>query len=237
MRIALLADIHANLPALEACLSHSKAQGAEAFAFLGDLVGYGTEPAEVVHRIMDMERDGAVVIQGNHDALAVRPPDQVRTLADSTAAWTHAQLNDDQRRFLDRLPLIARMDRALLVHATADNPEAWHYADSPVVAGASLEAAKNDPEVRYVFGGHVHRQTLFYQGTDARLIAFSPTPGVPVPVPGHRYWLATVGSVGQPREGDSRAMYALFDARRSSLTFYRVGYDRRITAGKSSGRN
>jgi diadenosine tetraphosphatase ApaH/serine/threonine PP2A family protein phosphatase len=230
MRLALLSDIHANLRALEACLQHAQAQGATQYAFLGDLVGYGAEPAAVVRRILGLKQDGAVVLKGNHDALAVAPHSSTTTMADSTAAWTHDQLGAELRASLDALPMTARLGRALLVHATADKPEAWRYAYDAQIASLSLDAARTQADVRYVFGGHVHRQSLYYRGTDDQLMAFAPTAGVPIPVPGHRYWLATIGSVGQPRDGDTRAMYALFDDQRSTLAFHRVDYDHQAAA-------
>jgi len=225
MRIALLSDLHANLRALDACLAHARTQGATQFAFLGDLVGYGAEPSAVVQRVMDLGEQGALVLRGNHDTFAVTPAAHASTLGESTALWTHDQLNATERSFLAGLPLTARLGRALLVHATADKPEAWRYAYDAQVAGLSLDAARAEPEVRYVFGGHVHLQSLYYRGSDDQLIAFHPRSGVTIPVPGHRYWLATVGSVGQPRDGDTRAMYAVFDAERATLAFHRVDYD------------
>lgn len=230
MRLALLSDIHANLRALEACLDHARAKGATDFAFLGDLVGYGAEPGAVVRRIMALGQEGAIVLKGNHDEMAVSPPQDSSTLGDSTAAWTHGQLDEAERAYLSALPMTARTGRALLVHATADKPSAWRYAYDAQIASLSLDAAMAEPDVRYVFGGHVHRQSLYYRGSDDQLLAFAPTAGVPIPVPGHRYWLATIGSVGQPRDGDTRAMYAMFDAQRSSLAFYRVDYDHQAAA-------
>lgn len=225
MRIALLSDLHANLRALEACLAHARTQGATQFAFLGDLVGYGAEPSAVVQRVMDLGEQGALVLRGNHDTFAVTPASHASTLGESTALWTHDRLSAAERSFLAGLPLTARLGRALLVHATADKPEAWRYAYDAQVAGLSLDAARADADLRYVFGGHVHRQSLYYRGSDDQLIAFRPTPGIAIPVPGHRYWLATVGSVGQPRDGDTRAMYAVFDVEHSTLAFHRVDYD------------
>ena len=98
-------------------------------------------------------------------------------------------------------------------------------------AGAGLEAAQAaEPSTRRVFCGHVHHQRLYYTGRGRALMEFTPQPGVAVPVSGHRRWLATVGSVGQPRDGDVRAMYALFDATQQRLAFHRVAYDHRAAA-------
>jgi diadenosine tetraphosphatase ApaH/serine/threonine PP2A family protein phosphatase len=225
MKLALLSDIHANLGALEACIAHAGAQGAGRFAVLGDLVGYGAQPGEVVRRVRELAASGAIVLQGNHDALAVAPPAAARTLDESGAAWTHSRLAGDELAFLAGLPLIATDGAAFLVHASADAPRRWLYVDNEQRAQASLDAACADPQVRYVFGGHVHQQTLYFRGTGRGLMAFEPTPGAAIPVPAHRRWIATVGSVGQPRDGNPAAMYAIFDAARAELSFHRVAYD------------
>lgn len=234
MKLALLSDIHANLHAFEACLAHAEAQGAQRVAILGDSVGYGPEPAAVVARLVQLAAQGAFVLQGNHDLAAVQPPAEPvpgapapppPTAESLSATWTRQQLAPPARAFLAALPLTARTGPCLLVHASADAPERWHYVTDERSADASLDAACTDPEVRYVFGGHVHHQRLFYRGVSHGLMRFDPRPGVPIPVPTHRRWLATVGSVGQPRDGDPRAMYALFDATTAQLCFHRVAYD------------
>lgn len=230
MKLALLSDIHANIQAFDACLTHARAQGAQQFACLGDFVGYGADPAAVVQRVQDLAGEGALLVKGNHDAMAVAPPAVVKTVGDSTAAWTHAQLDDRQRQFLHELPLTLQHGATLLVHASLDGPELWRYVYDQRAASASLDAATNWPAVRYVFGGHVHLQTLYYRGAGAGLMKFMPTPGVAVPLPQHRHWLATIGSVGQPRDCNPQAMYALFDTAKLQLTFQRVSYDHHAAA-------
>lgn len=226
MRLALLSDIHANLRAFEACLAHARGQGATHFALLGDLVGYGAEPGAVVDMAMGMAAEGAIVLQGNHDLLAVRGGSGP-TVAEAGAGWTHEQLTPSQRDFLSSLPLTATVGEAFLVHASAEDPPAWLYVNQPVRALRSLDAACARPGIRHVFGGHVHEQCLWFAGRRGDLMPFTPTPAVPVTLPGPRRWLATVGSVGQPRDGDCRAGYALWDAAAASsrLTFHRVPYD------------
>ena len=226
MKLALMSDIHANIQAFDACLAHAKEQGSTQIALLGDLVGYGADPGAVVERSKQLVADGAWALKGNHDAMAVAPPAEVKTVGDSTAAWTHAQLNAQQRQFLDALPMTLHHGNLLLVHASVDGPELWRYVYDERSAGASLDAAAALPEVRYVFGGHVHLQTLYYRGGGGQgLMMFTPTPGIAVPVPKHRHWLATIGSAGQPRDGHTQAMYALFDTDKLQLTFHRVPYD------------
>ncbi|MCF8211175.1 MAG: metallophosphoesterase family protein, partial [Rhodoferax sp.] len=144
---------------------------------------------------------------------------------ESSAAWTHYQLKPNQRQWLAERPLTLQLGRILLVHASADQPEQWRYVYDARAALASLDAATQRAGVRYVFGGHVHVQTLYYRASGDALLPFSPQPAVPIPVPSHRIWLATIGSVGQPRDGKPLAMYALFDTVREHITFHRVAYD------------
>ena len=224
MKLALLSDIHANIQALDACLAHARARGAEQFALLGDFVGYGADPVAVLQRVQALADKGALLVKGNHDEMAVGPPLASTSLGASTAAWTHAQLDRNQLDFLDSLPLVLVHGSMALVHASLDNPERWRYVTDGRSAAASLDALAS-PEVRHVFGGHVHQQMLYYRGADGSLMQFAPTPGVAIPVPRHRHWLATLGSVGQPRDGNPQAMYALFDTGRLQLAFQRVAYD------------
>jgi diadenosine tetraphosphatase ApaH/serine/threonine PP2A family protein phosphatase len=226
MRLALLSDMHGNIQALDACLAHARAQQSQRFVFLGDMVGYGADPAAVVDRIMLMTEEGALVLKGNHDAMAIAPPAEVKTIGESSAAWSHSHLSAAQRDWIDGLPLVLQQDALLFVHASADAPELWRYVYDERAAADSLDAAISHwAGVRYVFGGHVHEQNLYYRGATDSLMKFAPQPGVPVPVPKHRQWLGTVGSVGQPRDGNVQAMYALMDTDRSQLTFHRVPYD------------
>jgi diadenosine tetraphosphatase ApaH/serine/threonine PP2A family protein phosphatase len=229
MKLALLSDLHANRQALDACLADALARGATQYAFLGDLVGYGGEPAAVVDRVMHMAGHGAWLVRGNHDDAAVAPPRGSSDADHTGAAWTRAQLNTDQRAFLAALPLVVRQDFILLVHASAHEPQRWDYVNDAAAAAASLDAAGSQGAT-HVFGGHVHEQRLFFQGAGRGVMSFAPTPGVAIPVPGHRRWLATVGSVGQPRDGRRDAMYAMFDTQAMSLQFVRVPYDHEAAA-------
>jgi len=226
MKLALLSDLHANARALEACLTHAQAQGANQWALLGDLVGYGPEPEAVVAQCQRMAEAGATVLRGNHDAMAVTPPVPASRQGEFTARWTHERLSEADRQWLASLPLTVRLESVMVVHASVNEPEQWRYVEDECSAARSLQAATDQyPEVRFVMGGHVHHQTLYYRGQGGQLMRFTPVPGVPIPVPAHRRWIATVGSVGQPRDGDTRAGYALLDLDRHQLTFWRVRYD------------
>src|SRR5213595_601687 len=218
MKLALLADIHANLQALQACLADARGRGATQYAFLGDLVGYGADPGPVLDIVMAHVAHGEWAVMGNHDEAALAPVAGSARADHAGAAWTQARLSAAQREFLASLPLSVQHGKVLLVHACAREPRRWTYITRPIEAADNMDAAQS-LGASLVFTGHVHEQRLFYQGAVGKLMAFEPTPGVAVPVRAHRQWLATVGSVGQPRDGDARAMYALYDDARAQLTF------------------
>ncbi len=229
MKLALFADLHSNLQALQACLADARARGATHFAFLGDLVGYGADPSPVLDIVMALAEDGALVVRGNHDDAALSPLANSGRADQVGAAWTYAQLSLAQREYLASLPLQQRLGPALLVHASAHHPVRWDYVNSPMMATASMNAARVQGAT-LVFGGHVHEQRLFYEGAAARVMAFEPTPGIAVPVQSRRRWVATVGSVGQPRDGRPEAMYAIYDDQAQRLLFLRMPYDHAAAA-------
>jgi diadenosine tetraphosphatase ApaH/serine/threonine PP2A family protein phosphatase len=232
MKLALIADVHANLEGLSACLDHAQSQGADRHAFLGDLVGYGADPGPVVDvvRRYVAERH-ALVVKGNHDQAAIQAEDAdtMRRAAERAIDWTRAQLAPAQREFLAALPLVVREDRVFLVHASPEEPAEWVYVTDPARAAAGLAASA---PATWVFCGHVHEPVLYTVGAAPRPVAFRPVSGVPIPVPPHRRWLAVVGSAGQPRDGNTAACYAMLDTDRASLTFHRVPYDWRVAAAK-----
>lgn len=228
MRIALLSDIHANSEALESCLAHAVTQGAERHAFLGDHVGYGGDPSGVVRVVTRHAASGAIALKGNHDEAVEKGGGYFNDAQLAAIELARTALDAEQRRFLETLPLIVREDDVCYVHASAVNPARWDYVDSPGAAERCAEAAGT----QYVFCGHVHDQTLFHETARGRMRDFRPTPGVAIPVRRTRRWVAIVGSVGQPRDRNPAAAYALFDTSLESLTFFRVAYDARAAANR-----
>jgi diadenosine tetraphosphatase ApaH/serine/threonine PP2A family protein phosphatase len=230
MKLALFADVHSNLEALEACLDDARRSGAERHAFVGDLVGYGADPVAVLDLVAGYADRGAVVVRGNHDAAAIAPAasEDMNKAAEAAVEWTRAQLSERHRRFLAALPLLHRESNALFVHASAEQPEHWTYVTDATRAAHCLRAT----DATYVFCGHVHEPVLYYTGSADRPMPFHPVPGVPIPVPPRRRWLAVVGSTGQPRDGNTAACWALCDFARSTITWRRVPYDWPAAAAK-----
>jgi diadenosine tetraphosphatase ApaH/serine/threonine PP2A family protein phosphatase len=228
LAIALLADIHGNLEALEACLKHAAATGATRHVFLGDFVGYGADPEAVVTLVARFAGEGAVVVQGNHDEAIAKRAGYMNESTKHSIEWTREALSGGSRAFLEGLPLIVRDGAVCYVHASAHNPARWDYVDTPATARRSAEAA----QATYTFSGHVHDQALYFEGARGIWSVFQPIPGSPVPIRARRRWLAIAGSVGQPRDGNPAAAYALFDPVREEITFHRVAYDNLRAARK-----
>lgn len=231
MIIALLSDIHGNLEALEACLTHAGERRPDRYAFLGDLVGYGADPQKVVDIVARYAAEGAIVVKGNHDEAVTRTPRYMNDSLRAVINWTRETLSEEAKSFLAALPMCIRQDEMCFVHASAASPERWDYIDSPSAAHRSIDAAN----AAYTFAGHVHDQTLYFSGARGKPGVFRPVPGRAIPVGRHRRWLAIVGSVGQPRDNNPAAAYAQFDTGLERITFHRVPYDHLAAAEKIRG--
>jgi diadenosine tetraphosphatase ApaH/serine/threonine PP2A family protein phosphatase len=228
VRIALLSDIHANLEALDACLVHARSRGADRHALLGDFVGYGADAVAVVDIVIRTSADGGIAIKGNHDAAIERRGGYFNDQAQAALDWARETLSAEQKSYLAGLPLHVERSPSYFVHASAASPERWDYIDSP---GAALRCAQAAGQT-YTFCGHVHDQLLYFETIAGRMSEFRPVPGTPIPVRGQRRWVAVVGSVGQPRDRNPAAAYAIFDDARRELTFFRVPYDHHAAADK-----
>ncbi len=231
MKIALLADVHAVREALEVCLEDARRRGADRLAFLGDLVGYGADPAWVVDAVRREAEAGAVVVQGNHDIAVVQQQRrQMHADAQEAIAWTRERLDDDQVAFLAGLPLTVEEEGLLYVHANAWRPAWFEYILGTGDAQRSLAATR----ARHTFFGHVHEPSLYHQGPTGRVEAFTPVPGVSIPLGKRRRLLANPGAVGQPRDGIPASSYAIYDTATGEITYYRVPFDIEGAARKIS---
>lgn len=217
-RLALISDIHANLEALTAVVDDARSQGVDTFACLGDIVGYGADPAACLDLVRSL--DPVAVILGNHDAYAARELDLVgfNPLAQNAALWTRRQLDEDRRAYLEGLPLRAFPSPDIeLVHATPGDPASWSYVRFPG-EGALAMLDQTAPLCLY---GHTHVPMAFRLRAgkvDQLADGFYDLKTA-------ERWLVNVGSVGQPRDGDRRAAWTLLDLPSQRLTLRRVEYD------------
>src|SRR5262245_12308832 len=229
MRIALLSDIHSNREALTACLAHARANGADRYVFLGDYVGYGADPGFVVDTVQDYVAQGAIAVRGNHDEAIETGPGQMTENAALAIVWTRDQLTAAQREFLRSRPISRSEADRIHVHATVDAPATWGYVTDLYNASRSLIAMRG---AHIALCGHIHVPALYHMSPTGKIASFEPVGGIEIPLSRHRRWLAVLGAVGQPRDGNPAACYAVLDADRQALTYIRVPYDVEVAARK-----
>ncbi len=215
-KTAIFSDIHGNLEALNTIISDAREQGVKNFACLGDLVGYGPDPAGCVAAVQDLN---CVCIKGNHDEDASNDRDlwNLSDVARESLMWTRERLSAAQKEWLQNLPLQRRLGRNMLVHATLEKPGEWQYIRNKFDA----ELALADQKSPVCFFGHTHVPVSYVtsnQGThkikESEIILAK----------GSRY-LVNVGSVGQPRDGVPKACYIIFDSTEGSISYRRLDYN------------
>ena len=222
MRIAVLSDIHGNLPALEAVLA--ALQPFDAIWQLGDIVGYGPEPDEVVARLRDA---GATGVRGNHDAAAIGELDTAAFNPDARAAvlWTAGVISEVTRAWLEALPPTIVEGAFTLAHGSPRDP-IWEYVLTTPAARANL-AVLTTP---HAFIGHTHVPLVFRED-DGLIETLAPSHGSTLQLDGRRT-LLNPGSVGQPRDGDARASAILYDTETGTIEWRRVAYDLAVTQAR-----
>lgn len=228
MLTALFSDIHGNREAFEACLEHATDNGITRFVLMGDLVGYGADPAWVVERAGELVADGARAILGNHDAAIDKGTGGMSETAAQAIQWTIPQLNQSHRDFLKKLPMTLEQGDTLFVHASAHEPAHWDYITDATAAAESFNATN----ARVTLCGHVHVPALYHLSSTGKLAKFPPTEKVALPLAQPRRWLAVLGAVGQPRDRNPAACYAVLDEANASLTYVRVPYNIDAAANK-----
>jgi diadenosine tetraphosphatase ApaH/serine/threonine PP2A family protein phosphatase len=219
--LAIFADIHANRQAFAACLEAARARGAERMIFLGDYVGYGADPEWTVEMVMGLVDGGALAVLGNHDEAVGNPTMTFNAEAQAAIEWTRGRLGVEQRRFLGELPLALQEDNRLYVHSEASHPANWRYVQSTSDAARSIMATP----LHVTFCGHIHSPALYSMSAAGKMTSFVPTSGVPVQLLSGRRWLAVLGAVGQPRDGNPAASFAMLDTGSQEITWCRVPYD------------
>jgi diadenosine tetraphosphatase ApaH/serine/threonine PP2A family protein phosphatase len=214
--IAFISDIHANLPALQAVLADIASQGVTDIVCLGDVVGYGGQPAACI----ELLREKAIPsLMGNHDAMAAG--DDSLLAGSSEAArlaieWTRSVLSFDQRSWLAELPMTSMHADFQTVHASLDEPQEWNYVMNATDAARHLRRQR----LPLCFIGHTHRPAFWVEGEDDGREVTSIEP-----VSCNRRQVINVGSVGQPRDHDERACYLLYRPQQQDVWWRRVSYD------------
>ena len=222
MRYAILGDIHANLEGLEAVMQDARDQGVTHYVCLGDVVGYNANPVECLDTIREME---CAIVRGNHDHYCAHSDslEGFHPLAANVVDWTRHQLSDEQRGFLANLKYVDSVETFTVVHSTLDAPGSWGYVFDKLEAEASFSYQSTS----VCFYGHTHVPIAFEKSDAIRSGLFRK---LKVQV-GKKYFI-NVGSVGQPRDGDPRASYAIYDLLENCIELRRIAYDYRLTQKK-----
>ncbi|MEI6337399.1 MAG: metallophosphoesterase family protein [Verrucomicrobiota bacterium] len=215
MRFAIFGDIHANLHALDAVLADAREQSCTHFVCMGDIVGYNAFPKECLDLIRKLE---CPVVKGNHDEQASMLGDQdgFNPLAEEAMNWTREQISLEDKDWLRSLRLQRQVRDFTIVHATLDTPHKWGYVFNQLDAAASFSYQ----HTAVCFIGHTHSPKAYVRDGSVRTIPLD----VLVLQKGKRY-LINVGSVGQPRDGDWRSAYCVYDTANSELHLRRIEYD------------
>lgn len=215
MKYAIFGDIHANLEAFEAVLEDAENEGCTDRVCVGDIVGYASDPNRCLEIVREM---GCPVVKGNHDEEAILDTslDGLNPLARHAMEWTRDQLNDEEREFLRNLKLVRQVRDFTIVHATLDTPGSWTYVTNKFDAMASFSYQFT----QLCFYGHTHTPRIYAKGDSVE-----PLEDTSVRLEMGRKYFINVGSTGQPRDGDWRASYAIYDVENQEVSIRRLEYD------------
>ena len=215
MKYAIIADIHANLEALQVVLKDAKEQHCTHYACLGDVVGYNANPKECLDIIREM---GMPCIKGNHDEYCSNEGamEGFNPYAAEAVSWTRRQLSPEDRKWLRELKYLRLVASFSIVHATLDGPQRWGYVFDRLAAAASFTYQNTN----VCFFGHTHVPVAFIRDSVVRGGTYSKFKVEP----GRKYFV-NVGAVGQPRDGNPKAGYVVYDLDEGTIELRRLDYD------------
>jgi predicted phosphodiesterase len=215
MKYAVIADIHGNLEALQVVLEDIKNQKCTHYCCVGDVVGYNANPKECLDIIRGM---GMPVVKGNHDEYCSTNEtlEGFNPHAADAVNWTRQQLNEEDKQWLRDFKYVRLVASFSMVHATLDGPQRWGYVFDKLMAAASFTYQNTG----VCFFGHTHVPLAFIRDSQVRGGTYSKFKVEP----GKKYFV-NVGSVGQPRDGNPKAAYVIYDLDEGSIELRRLDYD------------
>jgi putative phosphoesterase len=224
MKIALISDIHSNWEALKEVLSYLRKVQCSSVICCGDVTGYGANPNECLKELRQIKN--LKIVLGNHDAgvLDKTPLTDFNDLAREAILWTKREISEENLRFLSSLPLFTNFRSFYVCHSSPQSPERWHYI-------FSFEEAKY--QFRFFTKpicviGHTHIPFAVEKNQDGYRIIRE----MEFKIEKNSKYLINVGSVGQPRDSDPRATFALYDTKRNLFQFIKLPYDIKTQAQK-----
>ena len=215
LKCAILGDIHGNLEALTAVLEDAAANDVNTFVCVGDIVGYNANPAECLEKIRELD---FTCVKGNHDHYCSHDEslDDFHPLAANVIDWTRHQLGDDDIAFLRGLKYSRMLSGFTIVHSTLDMPDKWGYVFDALEADANF----NYQSTSLCFHGHTHIPVVYEK---KGRVTKNPFSKITLAL-GTKYFI-NVGSVGQPRDGDPKSAYTIYDMKEKTVELRRVAYD------------
>lgn len=215
MKYAVIADIHANMEAFQVVLEDTRNQKCTHYCCVGDVVGYGANPKECLDIVRSMNMP---CVKGNHDEYCSSEEelDGFNPHAAQAVTWTRKQLSKEDRQWLRDLRYVRMVASFSMVHATLDGPQRWGYVFDKLMAAASFTYQNTS----VCFFGHTHVPVAFVRDSVVRGGSYSKFKVEP----GRKYFV-NVGSVGQPRDGNPKAAYVIYDLDEGSIEIRRLDYD------------
>ncbi len=215
MKYAIISDIHSNLEALQKALSIIDGKNVDEIICLGDVVGYGANPNECVNIVRSR---CSTIVLGNHDAAALDTSlaHDFNVIARKAVVWTAEHLTEESKAFLSSLPMVERKENILFVHSSPQSPEAWDY----IIDSDDAVSAIGHFEEKICFIGHTHVPGIFSHRGRAKSITMDDK------------YLVNVGSIGQPRDGNPKLAFGIFDSTAWEYELFRSQYDIQKAAEK-----
>jgi diadenosine tetraphosphatase ApaH/serine/threonine PP2A family protein phosphatase len=226
MRIAVFSDIHANRQALEAFCEHTASRQIDRYMCLGDIVGYGADPEFCISLVRTLPEIDCVL--GNHDHAVAGAPYSMNRDAQKVIEWTRGQLSAANLSFLKTLEACRKWDDLLFCHANPYRPLEWYYVEEREYIARSFARSK----AKILFIGHTHVAAAITRQNFFCLYMRTPRNEMVVPAAERNRQIFNCGSIGQPRDGDPRASYLIYDTDRQTVEFVRVAYDYERAAGR-----
>ncbi len=217
MRYGIFSDIHSNLEALDAVIEVYHKEDIDKYLCIGDVVGYAANPKECIAKVKML---AMITVAGNHDQASVglSSTDYFNPLAKEAIFWTERNLDEQSRSFLAGLPLVYKNEDLTLVHGTLDEPCDFNYMTDGSIAFKTFELL----ETEICFVGHTHIAGVFIKSKHSH-IRYQEDNNIDIKE--ENKYIINVGSVGQPRDGNPKAAYCIYDTDKKNVQIKRINYD------------
>lgn len=226
MRIAVFSDVHSNMEALTAFIDHASNKMIDRYVCLGDIVGYGANPNQCIQLVSALP--GSEFILGNHDNAAMGGSSQMNCNAKKVISWTKDRLSPESILFLKKMKIIIKWKNLFFCHSNPYRPLEWTYVSGKSFINKSFARSK----AKILFIGHTHTAAAITRKNIFCVYIKVPQNRSVFPAASIKRQIFNCGSIGQPRDGDPRASYLIYDTCESVIEFYRVSYDHETAANK-----